>query len=190
MFQGIRRVVSEADDFGGDVPMREGSPTEFEPKTAMEEDYQNQNSFYWDEGRGPPVAIVETDTTQQNKNHNQVDPMEIQNDPLTVFESHVNVPSLMMMAQQHHCYSSSSSLSSDEEIEDKALVNLQTATKRLLRMNSRESWSSSHHAASSQNSSRDWGFFVHLTDRGEIVDAEASQHAEKGELKPCIDSGT
>lgn len=184
MFQEIRRVISEADHVGGETLLTKDLPTRPEQKPIMDGDFRNMNSSssLGDEERKPHF-IVEND-------HDQINPMKIQNVPLTVFGDRGTVPRMMMMAHQQQ-FLSSSSLSCDEETEDEALVNLHVTPIPLPRMNSRESWSSSHRAPSSQNSSRDWGWFedVYLTDRGGNLDVAAHDHGDKTVSKSSIDNG-
>jgi hypothetical protein len=185
MFNAIRRVISEADDVGGEAPMDKDSPSVPEQrKTHIDEDDLNKMSSYFEKDERKPPAFVEAETNQQ-RDHNAH--MEI---PLTVYGDRGS--QRMIAQQQQQQYYSSSSLSGDEDIEDEQLVNLQGAPRQLPSMNSRESLSSSQRAPSSQNSSRDWGWFedVHFTDRGGNPDTEQSGHSDKTESKSSIDNGT
>jgi hypothetical protein len=176
--------------------MSEDSVPKPQQNIAMQQEgdnaYDDPNKM---DERDPP-AFVEPETNQQQQQHcydpntgTATSPMEFVQEEvplLTVFGENRGVVNQrrkfmtqQQQPQQQQCYSSASSLSStdmlSEDVPQVVSSRLQTTAatdpqQQLARMNSRESWASSLQAAasnSSQNSSRDWGWFdedVHFVD--------------------------
>lgn len=173
----IRRVISEPDEMdamsvsyenAGGLLVDADEGNEDSPMIGKEEEtnqYRGESSSNSPPAGAVAPAFVEPDTMgmalHRQHHHHQIDA------PLSVID-----PPLMRRNND-----SSSTLSIDQDDDDEPLVQLEQrqhnppVVRALARTNSRSSSNSSQVAKSSQNSSRDWGWFeeIHFSDRGKKV---------------------
>lgn len=184
----IRRVISEPDEMDVISNNENGDHNsntfeeEEEPDTIMNDQIEGQNMDSEGSTPAPASFLVEPDGPPHSMQ------MEA---PLTVIDP-------PMMRRNHD---SNSTLSVDQEEEDEPLIRLEQQQKpplprTLHRTNSRSSSNSSQVAKSSQNSSRDWGWFeeIHFSDRppnrskknpdqdGGLDNKKAHDHTDSEEL--------